>query len=80
MTKPFICGACHKRFATEKGAWVHIGHKHRRPGVFVTKANDWRSSCDDEPSLAERAVEAQIAIAAGLPTDDGWLVGEPSDG
>ena len=72
----FMCGCCKEPFGSYNALEMHARNKH--PDRFVpvwtrSKGIDLR---DDEPSLADRAVEAEIAMHAGLPTDDAWLLGE----
>lgn len=78
MPKTFMCGACHKLFDSVGATRDHAQKKHRRSGARIFQAIETiaGSAVDDEPSLADRAVEAEIAIAAGQHTDDAWLLGK----
>lgn len=73
----FLCGKCKTFFASDNGVRAHIHAKHsgHRVSIYrVVSAIDLRE--DGEPSFADRTIEAQIAMNAGLPTDDAWLLGE----
>ncbi|NTG61802.1 hypothetical protein G6L45_16095 [Agrobacterium rhizogenes] len=73
----FLCGKCKNFFANEPAISSHINAKHTGHRVSVyqaVKAIDLRE--DNEPSFADRAIEASLAIAMGEPTDDAWLLGE----
>lgn len=73
----FLCGKCKTFFATDEAVRNHIKAKHSGHRVSIYRAVsavDLRP--EREPSFADRAIEAQIAINAGLPTDDAWLLGE----
>ena len=73
----FICGCCNHPFKTREGVIDHIYDAHDGKLVKyygIVGEIDLRD--DDEPSMADRAVEAEIAMHCGLPTDDAWLLGE----
>lgn len=57
----FVCPHCQRQFGDENALSSHAKAKHRirRP----------RPEPDDEPSLAEIAIEASWKHAAGLPLD-----------
>jgi hypothetical protein len=61
------CPNCTRTFRQPNDVVNHINSKHggRRREQFRD---------DDEPSFADRAVEASIAVACGLPTDDDLLL------
>ena len=64
--KNVVCPYCPRRFADENGLWMHSKAKHRG------KKNP-RPARDDEPSMAELFIEAQIARDCGEPVDE-WLL------
>lgn len=66
-TKSVRCPHCCKRFADNSGVYCHIKVKHGGKGK-----GDFRD--EPEESFADRAIQAQIDIACGIPTDDDWLV------
>lgn len=74
--KPFLCGACKRNFSSERAIRDHIRDAHPTSGARIFKAIEMVPGQDDEPSFADRAIEAQIALASGQPTDDAWLLGE----
>ncbi|WP_421930057.1 hypothetical protein [Nitratireductor rhodophyticola] len=56
----------------------HINGTHpkaHRVGIFKCIKRVNGPQHDDEPSFADRAIAAQIAINMGEPTDDDWLLG-----
>lgn len=73
----FLCGKCKVFFATDKAVRMHIKASHKGHRVLIFRAVssvDLREEA--EPSFADRAVAASLAIAMGEPTDDAWLLGE----
>jgi len=75
--KPFMCGACKRSFAHEQAARDHIrdGHRHGgRVGIYQRVGYEGRNNDDDEPSMADRAVQASIDAAMGIHSDDAWLL------
>lgn len=59
------CSRCGKEFATRRAADQHIVTKHKGKGERVhVKVRD------DEPSMAELLIEAEIARACGEPVDE----------
>lgn len=80
MKKDYLCTACGRRFTTGRGGNAHCTDKHEGGGVILFKPKQ-RSpkpgpgQGDDEPSYADRAVEAEWDRAAGIPNDDiEWLL------
>lgn len=77
---PFMCGKCKQGFQTQRAVTDHIKGAHpdeHKVGIFkCVKVLNGANHDDDEPSFADRAVEAQIAMNCGEPTDDAWLLGE----
>lgn len=69
--KPWKCSRCGKRCANPESVLNHVRDRHRGRGEAVRVAK-----ADAEPSLAERAVEAEIDRSLGLHNDDVWLLGE----
>lgn len=73
----FMCGVCKEPFGSRNAVEMHARNKHQGRYVSIwakTTGIDLRD--EPEPSFADRAIEAQIALASGLPTDDAWLLGE----
>lgn len=68
MNRPIQCPHCTKRFADNNGAYSHIKKKHGGKGKAA-----FRHQCDDE-SFADRAIQAEIDRACGIPNDDDWLL------
>lgn len=76
-SSPWMCGQCKSGFENEKAVRMHINAAHptiKSCGIYrcVSRVD----GPDYEPSFADRAIEAQIAMDSGLPTDDAWLLGE----
>lgn len=74
--KPFMCGACHKRFTTIGGARDHAEKRHRSAGAMIFQAVQRVAGQgrDDEPSMADLAVEATIARLSGERSENDWLL------
>jgi hypothetical protein len=75
--KPFMCGACHKRFAIETAVRDHILSVHRSAGsvgIFHQIGTAGGRDHDASPSMADLAVQASIDRAMGIPNDDDWLL------
>lgn len=75
--KSWMCGACKAGFGSELAVRQHISDAHSKVGAvgIYQRVGEHRGrDFDDEPSFAERAIEASIAVAAGEYTDDGWLL------
>ena len=73
----FMCGVCKTFFVDEVAVTNHAKTKHSGLHVSLYQKHssiDLRG--DREPSFADRAIEAQIAMNSGLPTYDAWLLGE----
>lgn len=74
VNKRFLCGACRSRFSTKAGCMDHIRSKHQRTAnVLVFEAVD-EVVIDDEPSMADLAVEAEIDRKMGVSNDHHWLL------
>lgn len=76
---PYMCGQCKAGFEHERAVVRHIKDAHRQGhhiGVYrcIQRVNG--PEFDDEPSFADRAIEARIALNSGLQTEDDWLLGE----
>jgi hypothetical protein len=67
--KPWKCSRCGKKYANPDSVRAHIYHKHRDIGEPQRVPPD-----DDEPSFADRARQAEIDRAMGIPNDDDWLL------
>lgn len=75
--KPWMCGACKKGFDSEDAATRHAMDAHpNASGIGIYKRHKKVDGRDYEPSFAQRAVDAELAIAMGEHTDDAWLLGE----
>jgi uncharacterized C2H2 Zn-finger protein len=61
------CSQCGRSFKSRKAADDHIQMKHKGIGHRVSAKRP-----DDEPSMADIVVDAQIAHAAGEPVED-WV-------
>lgn len=62
------CSRCGRTFKSRRGADDHIRMVHKGKGERVTA----RRPRDDEPSMADLVVDAQIARACGEPVED-WI-------
>ncbi len=74
---PWMCGQCKSGFENENAVRRHIKDAHptiQGCGIFRCVARV--DGPDHEPSFADCAVEASIALACGEHTDDAWLLGE----
>lgn len=69
--KRLRCSKCGKRFATFSNFSMHAIAKHHGEAEAMPRA----PRVEHEPSMAELAVQAEIDIACGIPTDDEWLLG-----
>ncbi len=75
-SSPWMCGQCKMGFENERATRHHIKDAHptiHQCGVF--RLHGRQDGKDYEPSFADRAIEARIAMMSGLPTDDAWLLG-----
>jgi hypothetical protein len=73
---PYLCGKCKNFFSSERAVKDHARASHSGLRVVIYRQCTEIDLRDNEPSYADRAIEAQIAMNAGLPTDDAWLLGE----
>jgi hypothetical protein len=73
---PFMCGKCKTFFGSEKAVKSHATDMNQGHRVAIYREVTCIDLRNDEPSFADRAIEASMAIAAGQPTDDAWLLGE----
>lgn len=69
--KPWMCSTCSKRFHDPKPILMHVRDAHKGEGkpIRVPKS-ERRQREDNEPSIAQRAIDAQLNRAMGLPVDD----------
>jgi hypothetical protein len=68
------CSRCKKRFRLKKSAEAHIRQLHGGAGEILLYVYRHKAD-DDEPSMADRAVQAEIDRACGIPNDDiEWLL------
>jgi len=61
------CPHCNARFAAPADLYQHAKAKHGRRAAQKLKPNR-----DNEPSMADLVIDAQIARAAGEPVEE-WL-------
>ena len=68
------CSRCLKRFQKKKSAEAHIRQVHGGKGEVRQWA--YKHGCDDdEPSMADRAVQAELDRAMGVENPDiEWLL------
>lgn len=69
----FQCSRCRKTFKTESGAGQHIAQYHIKKGGEVLPYVE-TPRAEESESFADRAIEAHLDRAMGIPTDDGWLI------
>lgn len=62
------CPHCGKKLADKNGVFLHLKAKHGGKGAGAFKPDD------DDESFADRAVQAEIDRACGIPSDDDWLL------
>ncbi len=71
MAKDWKCSVCNKRFTKESGAAMHIRDMAHKK--LATPEHDPRNyQPDDDPSMADMMINAQLDRAMGNPVDD-WL-------
>jgi hypothetical protein len=63
------CSRCGKVFGGAQAVQQHVNAKHGGNGHGIPC-----EAPDDDDSLASRAIQAELYIAMGLHTDDGWLL------
>jgi hypothetical protein len=73
---PFMCGCCKQFFVKKQAVHDHAISQHKGHLVSIYEKVSQIDMRDNQPSFADRAVEAEIARNCGLPTDDLWLLGE----
>lgn len=64
------CPHCGKLLRGRDGVRTHIIAKHGGKGKGAFKPE----TDDDDESFADRAIQASIDRACGIPTDDDWLL------
>jgi len=73
MLKPFECSRCHRAFKTRGAVLNHVRDLHK--GVGTWEKRKPRPVEADEESMADRAVQAELDRAMGIPNDDiEWLL------
>lgn len=65
------CPNCERMFAANNDVFNHIKAKHRGKGIAPYRPEN---QPDYEPSFGERAAQAALDVACGIPTDDKWLL------
>lgn len=73
---PYMCGQCKHGFGSEKAVRDHINGAHPTiRGCGIYRCVDRVEGPEYEPSYADRAIDAELALAMGEETDDEWLLG-----
>jgi hypothetical protein len=63
------CPHCGKRLRDRNGVMMHLKAKHGGKGIGAFRPDD------DDESFADRAINAEIDRACGIPNDDiDWLL------
>lgn len=74
---PFMCGQCKHGFGSDRAVRDHVAAAHpTTQGCGIYRRIDRVDGPEYEPSFADRAVDAELAMAMGEHTDDAWLLGE----
>lgn len=63
------CPNCKRGFKDNSAVYQHIVAKHGGKGKAAFAKPD-----DDDESFADRAIQASIDRASGVPNDDDWLL------
>jgi hypothetical protein len=72
VNRQWACSLCGKRCTTPRGVEMHAADVHKKPAVAVRKPP---KRDDDEESYADRAIQAEIDLAAGIYNpDQDWLL------
>lgn len=67
----WCCKLCRHVLETKRGAAAHYTRQHVSKKAQRRNA---RRQYDDEPSIADLMIEAQMQQAMGEPVDDDWLL------
>jgi hypothetical protein len=67
--KPWKCSRCGKKYANPDSVRIHVRDKHKGKGEPCRVP-----SPEDDESFADRAIQAEIDRAMGIPNDDDWLL------
>ncbi len=71
----FLCGCCKKQFTTEESITAHVKAVHKNKyKVDIFKLHSTIKHVDDEPSMADKIINAQLQQAMGEPVEDDWLL------
>ena len=70
--KALACPSCGRQFRTTEAWSQHVAAKHRTKPPVEPRVRPRRD--DGEETMAERAIEATIARASGMPSEDDWLL------
>lgn len=73
---PHLCGTCKQSFGSDNAIRMHIRDAHRGRLTVIYQEVSSVDLREKEPSFADRAIAASLDMAMGIPTDDGWLLGE----
>ena len=68
------CPVCGKGFKSPEGVLAHARAKHVKHYVSPDLKPILRRDLRDEPSMADRMIDAQLQQAMGGPVDDDWLL------
>lgn len=68
------CPICRKSFHDRIGVYQHAKAKHKRHNLDSLRMAASLPRDDDEPSMADRMIEAQLQHAMGGPVDEDWLL------
>jgi hypothetical protein len=68
------CPICGRVFKGNEGVRAHASAKHPKHHVFPDGRAVLRCDLDDEPSMADLMIAAQLQQAIGEPVEDDWLL------
>jgi hypothetical protein len=72
---PIQCAYCGKTFVNEVGRWTHTKSKHHGCKNPYPESMRVKQAANDDESLADRAVQAEIDRACGIDNPDiDWLL------
>lgn len=73
-SRPFQCGACHRRFATLDGTRDHVRQNHAKRGADIYERIESIRPPEDDSSLAEDLIDLQMRAACGEDLSEGERV------
>lgn len=68
------CPICRKTIRSLEGIRTHARVKHPKHHIWPDGKAVLRRDLDDEPSMADRMIAAQLQRDTGEPVDDDWLL------